>query len=148
MHGVILSSDFVILLAILHDIVHLTPLLTTVNTTQCAAQAPFPQMYYNDMPDDKPDDRPAEVIQSPPYLVYPSNEPDEEQPLLYGQHHENQRTPTNINIAIVIACIACTTAISGVNAGMITVAIPQIALDLNLDASQALWYVSSYRSKA
>lgn len=108
----------------------------------------FRTMIYNDIPDDKPDDRPAEAIQSPPYLIHPSTEPDEEQSLLYGQHHGNQRTPTNINITIVMACIACATAISGVNAGMITVAIPQIALDLNLDASQALWYVSSYRSKA
>lgn len=121
---------------------------TTVKTTYCAARSLFRTMIYNDMPDDKPDDRPAEAIQSPPYLIHPINEPDEEQSLLYGQHHGNQRTPTNINITIVMACIACATAISGVNAGMITVAIPQIALDLNLDASQALWYVSSYRSKA
>lgn len=99
-------------------------------------------MTYNDMPDD----RPVGAIQYPPYLIHPNN--DEEQPLLHGQHHENQQTPTNINITIVIACIACATAISGVNAGMITVAIPQIALDLKLDASQALWYVSSCRSKA
>lgn len=104
-------------------------------------------MLYNDMSDDKADDRLAEAIQSPPYLVHPSNVPDEEQPLLYSQHHESQRTHTNINITIVIACIACTTAISGVNAGMVTVAIPQIALDLNLDASQALWYVSSIEAK-
>lgn len=120
---------------------------TTVETTQCAPRPPFPHMLSNDMSDDKADDRPAETIQSPPYLVLPSNVPDEEQPLLYGQHHESQRTLTNINITIVIACIACTTAISGVNAGMVTVAIPQIALDLNLDASQALWYVSSIEAK-
>lgn len=126
-------------------IFHATPI--TVKIIQCAAPPPFPHMLHNDMSDVKADDRPAESIQSPPYLVHLSNVPDEEQPLLYGQNHESQRTHTNINITIVIACIACTTAISGVNAGMVTVAIPQIALDLNLDASQALWYVFSKEAK-
>lgn len=84
----------------------------------------------------------------PPYLDHQVNDPDEAQPLLYGQQHGNQRTHTNINPTIVIACIACTTAINGVNAGMMSIAIPQIAVDLDLDASEVLWCVSFCRSKA
>lgn len=80
----------------------------------------------------------------PPDLDHHGNDPNEEQPLLYGQHHVNQRSHTNINPTIVIACIACTTAISGVNAGMMSIAIPQIAMDLDLDASQVLWFVSLF----
>ncbi|KAH0555711.1 hypothetical protein GP486_006343 [Trichoglossum hirsutum] len=70
--------------------------------------------------------------------------PDEEQPLLCKHDPINDEVRCRGSPTIIIASISTATLISCFLGGLVTVEIPQIAEDLNLDPGVALWPVSMY----
>ncbi|KAF2272125.1 MFS general substrate transporter [Westerdykella ornata] len=57
---------------------------------------------------------------------------------------EVQDAPSKGTTAIVLTVIVCTTGISSLLAGLVTIALPTMARDLGLDASLLLWPISIY----
>lgn len=63
-----------------------------------------------------------------------------------GATVEAQKAPGKGTTAIVLVTVVCVTAISTLLAGLITVALPTLARDLELEPSLLLWYVYQFVS--
>lgn len=74
------------------------------------------------------------------YLGKPFPLPDPEQPLLHDKNTvQRKRLLGRAESTLTIFCISCITLISCFLGGVVTIVIPQISKDLNLDSSVELW---------
>ncbi|KAH0541696.1 hypothetical protein FGG08_003859 [Glutinoglossum americanum] len=81
---------------------------------------------------------------TPPFLDQHDECPDEDQLLIYKHDPIDDPGHHGGNGIIIITCISCATLISCFLGGLVTVATPQIAMDLDLDPGVALWPISMY----
>ena len=76
-----------------------------------------------------------------PFAIHRYGVTDEECPLLHDDIDQEPSTINGKSPALIILCISCTTLVTSLLSGTMTVSVPQIAADLGLDPSLELWYV-------
>ena len=83
-----------------------------------------------------------DILESTHHTVSHDQVSDEEQPLLHK--HDAPSTLQGKSPMIIIFTISCTTLVTSLLSGTVTVSVPQISDDLDLDPGIELWYVSKW----